>query len=329
MEPDQQEVEKLTEEHLKTFAADVDESLSQSPKRLNSKYFYNKRGDELFQAIMKLDEYYLTSAEFEIFSLQKEKIAEAINYQEGTFQLIEFGAGDGYKTKVLLRFLLEMGADFEYVPIDISENVLEQLTMSLAAEMPELKVNPIAKDYFEALEDLQSNNLRKAVLFLGSNIGNFTLDSAKNFLTQVAERLNEDDLMLMGVDLKKDPNVILAAYNDPHGITKAFNFNLLNRMNEELGADFDIFNFEHFPIYDPVSGATKSYLISKRDQTVTIGELDKQFYFEEGEPIYMEISQKYSIKELEKLAAVVGFEVVNHYFDCKHYFTDTLWKIKR
>lgn len=328
MEPDQQEVEKPTDEFVHQFAKDADEGLSQTPKKLNSKYFYNKRGDELFQAIMRMEEYYLTAAEFEILSLQKEKIAEAITYNQGTFQLIEFGAGDGYKTKVLLRYLLEMEADFEYVPIDISANVLEQLEDSLKAELPDLIVKPLVSDYFKALEQLQSNNQQKLILFLGSNIGNFTPQSAPQFLGHIAELLNPNDLLLMGVDLKKDPNIILAAYNDKHGITKAFNFNLLNRMNEELGADFDIFNFEHFPIYDPVSGATKSYLISKRDQTVTIGALDKQFYFEQGEPIDMEISQKYSIKELEQLATKSGFEVVKHYYDCKHYFTDTLWKIK-
>lgn len=328
METDQQEVEKPTEDHVKTFAKDVNEGLSQMPKKMNSKYFYNKRGDELFQSIMQMDEYYLTSAEYEIFSLQKEKLAEAINYKEGTFQLIEFGAGDGYKTKVLLRYLLEMGADFEYIPIDISENALNQLSGSLADEMPDLKVNPIKKDYFLALDELKTNNLRKVVLFLGANIGNFTTENAPKFLSEISERLNPNDLMLMGVDLKKDPHVILAAYNDPYGITKAFNINLLNRINEELGGDFDIFNFEHFPVYDPVTGASKSYLISKRPQTVSISELDKQFYFEQGEPIFMEISQKYSTKELEQLADKSGFEVVKHYYDCKHYFMDTLWKIK-
>ena len=328
MDTDQQEVEKPTEDHVKTFANDVNEGLSQTPKKMNSKYFYDKKGDELFQSIMRMDEYYLTSAEFEILSLQKEKIAQAINYEKGHFQLIEFGAGDGYKTKILLSYLLEMGADFEYIPIDISENVLSQLVTGLEAEMPELKVNPIQKDYFKALEDLKSNDQRKVVLFLGSNIGNFTPENAPIFLSQIAERLNPEDSLLMGVDLKKDPHVILAAYNDQHGITKAFNFNLLNRINEELGGDFDIFNFEHFPVYDPVSGATKSYLISKREQTVSIGELDKQFYFDQGEPIFMEISQKYSTKEIEQLAAKSGFEVVNHYYDCKHYFTDTLWRIK-
>jgi L-histidine Nalpha-methyltransferase len=326
MNPDQQEPEKHT--HLKTFAKEINEGLSQSPKRISSKYFYNKRGDELFQSIMRMEEYYLTDAEFEILSLQKEEIAQAIKYSEGKFQLVEFGAGDGYKTKILLNYLLEMGANFEYVPIDISANALTQLCEDLASEMPDLKVNPLGKEYFKALDDLKANELRKVVLFLGSNIGNFSLQVAQDFLKEISSRLNSNDLLLMGVDLKKDPHVILAAYNDYDGITKAFNINVLNRINEELGGDFDIFNFEHFPVYDPVTGSTKSYLISKRPQTVSIAELDKQFYFDQGEPIDMEVSQKYSTKDLNSLAENSGYEVIKYYYDCKNYFTDTLWKIK-
>jgi len=313
---------------IKQFAADVKEGMSQTPKKMYSKYFYDERGDELFQSIMKMDEYYLTAAEYEILSMQKEQLVADMKLMDAPFQLIEFGAGDGYKTKVLLRFLLESELDFEYIPIDISTSVLVQLENSLQEELPDLKVRPIAKDYFSALEDLKSNNIRKVILFLGSNIGNFTKNSAPGFLTQLSDRMNPDDYLLMGVDLKKDPNVILAAYNDKNGITRAFNLNLLNRINQELGGDFDIFNFEHFPIYDPVSGATKSYLISKREQTVCISSLDLQIHFEAGEPIDMEISQKYSIKDLKDLASKSGFNVVKNYFDCKHLFTDTLWSIK-
>jgi dimethylhistidine N-methyltransferase len=328
METEQAENEQLESDFKKQFAADLIEGMAQTPKKMYSKYFYDERGDELFQSIMKMDEYYLTAAEYEIFSMQKEKMVADMKLSETPFQLIEFGAGDGYKTKVLLRFLLESGIDFEYMPIDISSTALEQLESSLAEELPDLKVRPIAKDYFSALEDLKTNNIRKVILFLGSNIGNFTKSSAPGFLTQLSDLMNEDDLLLMGVDLKKDPNVILAAYNDKNGITRAFNLNLLNRINQELGGDFDIFNFEHFPIYDPVSGATKSYLISKREQTVCISSIDLQLHFEEGEPIDMEISQKYSIKEVEQLAERSGFKVEKNYYDCKHLFTDTLWRKK-
>ena len=128
--------------------------------------------------------------------------------------------------------------------------------------------------------------------------------------------------------MKKHPQIILNAYNDRHGITKAFNLNLLNRINKEFDGNFELSDFEHFPIYDPVSGETKSYLISKREQTVCISSLDLQIHFEAGEPIDMEISQKYSIKDLKDLASKSGFNVVKNYFDCKHLFTDTLWSIK-
>ena len=325
----EQKASKANRVYDKTFAADVDKGLSQSPKKLNSKYFYNKKGDQLFQKIMKMDEYYLTSSEFEIFSMQKEKIFGKIKESKKPFQLIEFGAGDGYKTKVLLKYLLQQDVNFEYVPIDISKNVLKQLQKSLAAELPDLVVKPMGMDYFKALETLKSNNDRKIVLFLGSNIGNFSKENAPKFLSEISARLNKNDLFLMGVDLKKDPHIILNAYNDKNGITKAFNINLLSRINEDLDADFDIFNFDHFPVYDPVSGATKSYLISKREQTITIGALNKQFQFDAGEPIDMEISQKYSIKEIENLAKQSNFEIVDHFYDCKHYYVDTLWTVNQ
>ncbi len=325
----EQKSSKAKRAYNKIFAADVDKGLSQTPKKLNSKYFYNKKGDKLFQKIMKMEEYYLTSAEFEIFSMQKEKIFGKIKEDKKPFQLIEFGVGDGYKTKILLKYLLQQEAQFEYIPIDISKNVLKQLQKSLASELPDLIVKPMEMDYFKALESLKSNNERKIVLFLGSNIGNFNKDDAPKFLAEISERLNPNDLFLMGVDLKKDPHIILDAYNDKNGITKAFNINLLSRINEDLDADFDIFNFDHFPIYNPVTGTTKSYLISKRNQVITIGALEKQFQFEAGEPIDMETSQKYSIKEIESLAKQSNFEVVKHFYDCKHYFADTLWTVTK
>ena len=164
------------------------------------------------------------------------------------------------------------------------------------------------------------------VLFLGSNIGNFTIDEAKTFLSSANKNLNKGDYFLVGVDLKKDPQVILNAYNDRKGITRAFNFNLLTRINNELDANFQLENFEHFPTYDPISGETKSFLISKKDQVVQFNQSDEKIQFKYAEPIFMEVSKKYDIEELEELANSSNFKVVEHFFDCKHYFVNSLWK---
>lgn len=310
-----------------TFAQEVIEGLSQSPKKLSSKYFYNEKGDKLFQEIMKMDEYYLTKSEYEIFSLQKEAILQPIMASKGKFQIVEFGAGDGLKTKLLLEHLISKGANFEYIPIDISEDVLVELKASLTKKWPTLICKPIVKTYFDALKELKTE-VPKMVLFLGSNIGNFNLEEAHRFLKNVNKNLNINDYFLLGVDLKKDPETILAAYNDSRGITKSFNLNLLSRMNEELGANFDLESFKHWPTYDPISGETKSHLISMKNQKVIFKELQKEIQFNYAEPIFMEISKKYDLQEVEDLTEKTNFKIIEHFYDCKHYFLNSLWQKK-
>jgi dimethylhistidine N-methyltransferase len=309
----------------KEFAEDVLNGLNQEPKRLYSKYFYDQKGDFLFQEIMKMEEYYLTRSEYEIFSMQKQQLFDAINLDEKTMQLVEFGAGDGLKTKVLLEYLIQEKVDFEYLPIDISKSVLDQLCGDLNKRWPKMKVMPKQNTYFKALGGLSSAK-RKLVLFLGSNIGNFTQEEAVSFLKEAYNNLNTGDYLLIGADLKKDPHIILEAYNDKKGITKSFNLNLLNRINREFDADFDLEQFKHYPTYDPVRGETKSFLVSLKQQTVNIKKLEKNFNFDYAEPLFMEISKKYSLSELEDLAEQSNFKVVEHFHDCKHYFVNTLWK---
>ncbi len=308
------------------FARDVDLGLSSEPKFLPSRYFYDAKGDKLFQQIMRMPEYYLTDCEYEIFDRQKADILRAI-YNGQKFNLVELGAGDGYKTKLLLDHFLQNEVDFEYVPVDISKDVLQELKGSLQKQFPALKVSPLNYEYFEALERL--NDLDKApkvILFLGSNIGNFTPERARTFFDKLNTTIQKGDLLLCGIDLKKDPRTILAAYNDPTGITKAFNLNLLTRINRELGGNFKVENFNHYPTYDPFSGEARSYVMSTVDQEVYIEALDKSFRFTHSEPIHTEISRKYSLAEIEKLAQNSGFEWLHHFTDSKGYFVDTLWK---
>lgn len=309
------------------FIADVKESLTSTPKYLKSKYFYDERGDELFKSIMQLDEYYLTKCEFEIFSTHKEKILSIFSEDKKHFQLVEFGAGDGSKTKRLLQYFHEQKVNFSYIPIDISGNILNELTSSLKHSLPGLEVNGINNDYFSALKILNtSDKLPKIILFLGSNIGNFTGDRALEFLTSLRSHMNLHDKVMIGFDLKKDPEIIYKAYNDKSGVTRAFNLNLLVRINRELEADFDLTKFYHFPIYDPAQGQARSYLISKEKQEVKINKLDLSVKFHANEAIHMEISQKYDLDDIHTLAEHSGFKVIENLFDCRHYFVDSIWQ---
>ena len=313
--------------HRKTdqFYDDVVTGLSSTPKRLNSKYFYDANGDKLFQDLMNCPEYYPTKCELEIFSEKTAEISKAMVADGDPFDLIELGAGDAMKSAYLLRYLMEQKADFTYMPIDISENVISYLNITLPVTLPGLKLNGLNGEYFNMLKQAASvSDRRKVILFLGSNIGNMPVNEALDFCTELRNHLNEGDMVLMGFDLKKNPATILAAYNDKGGITRRFNLNLLERINRELKADFDLNNFEHYPTYDPETGACKSYLVSTEDQEVIINRKEK-IQFLKDEYIYMEISQKFSVAQTEQMATKAGFKPVDRFFDSKNWFLDAVW----
>jgi dimethylhistidine N-methyltransferase len=305
------------------FLKDVEEGLQSNPKFLSSKYFYNKRGSELFQTIMQLEEYYPTRSEYEIFLTYKDKLQEL--FATSKFELLEFGAGDGLKTKILLEHFYKNKIDFTYSPIDISSDVLETLTTSLKQQLPDLSLSPLCGDYLIELEKQKSTSRKKVVFFLGSNVGNMSLEESLFFFRKIYGLLNEGDILIVGFDLKKDPLTILNAYNDKMGVTAAFNINLLKRINDELGGDFDLGNFYHYPTYDPKTGEAKSFIVSKRKQIVRIEKLNKRFGFELGECIHTEVSKKYTLDEIRSIAKECGFTMVDNLFDCKHYFTDSIW----
>lgn len=310
------------------FAQDIRDGLQRSPKRLPSKYFYNAEGDRLFQKIMGLDEYYLTRSELQIIERRKADILQSFLGKDNSFRLIELGAGDGTKTRVLLEHFVDAGADFIYSPIDISENVLHQLSKNVKQSIPELNIDPIQGEYFQALSELKGHSGKEVVMFLGSTIGNFGIESGKEFLKELGENLSQGDLLFIGFDLMKNPRTVLAAYDDKERVTKAFNFNLLKRINEELGADFDLGRFQHYPTYDPVTGETRSYLISTEAQSVYIEAIDYRFELKRWEPIHMEVSQKYSMQMIEEFADYSGFTISKHFMDESEYFLDSLWQKK-
>ncbi|GAB5466509.1 MAG: L-histidine N(alpha)-methyltransferase [Candidatus Kapaibacteriales bacterium] len=324
-EPNRLESEKSSETDA-GFSRDVYEGLTAERKYLNSKYIYDKKGSLLFQEIMKLPEYYLTGCEYEILQNHSYDICEAIDATSGSMLIAEFGAGDGLKTKLLLKKMAELKAKFAYMPIDISKDALLKLLENISIEMPHLHTKPVNMDYFKALDSLKEDGRKKIVLFMGSNIGNFLSDDSHSFLSKIYEKLNPGDYFLMGADLKKDPRLIRKAYNDQHGVTERFNKNLLHRINRELGGDFDTMAFSHYESYDPVEGICRSYLISSKKQSVRIDKLGLEVDFEYAEPIHTEISRKFTTTELEEMAENSGFAVCEHFFDCKSYFVDTLWK---
>lgn len=310
------------------FANDVLQGLSGKPKFLSSRYFYDETGDALFQDIMEMPEYYLTRAELEIFHNSKEEILAVFSNDDRPLQLIEFGAGDGTKTKILLEYFLEEKAKFKYLPIDISDNVLNLLQKDLQKNFPGLVVEPQQGEYFEALGGLSNGGQsRKIILFLGSNIGNFKPAEANRFLKNMASALRTGDLLLIGFDLKKNPDIILDAYNDKAGITKAFNLNLLARINRDLGGNFDLTGFEHFPTYNPQTGEMKSFLTSNKKQEVYIEALDKSFEFDAWEAVYTEVSQKYNLQEIKEMAVNSGFKPKENLFDKNHYYVDCIWEV--
>ncbi len=317
-------IEEMTDV-MSPFKKDVLKGLKAKNKYLSSKYFYDKIGDDLFQQIMDLDEYYLTRKELEIFKEQNEDIRKTICNQQ-PFWLIELGAGDGRKTKVLLKHFLKQGVDFKYIPVDISENVLEILSRNLKKEIPNLNIEPYQGDYFDALSNISDGGRRNVVFFLGSNVGNFSRDVASQFLIKLSNYLNPKDLLFMGVDLKKDPSKILAAYNDSEGITSKFNLNLLDRINKELGGNFNTNTFLHYPYYNPQTGECRSYLISEVNQVVKIG--DEEVHFDAWEAILMETSKKYDESELKNLANSTGFTMVKSFKNEQNGFADVLWEVR-
>lgn len=317
---------QLEIDSLEIFQKDILEGLSMSPKKLSSKYFYDKNGDRLFQQIMAMPEYYLTDCELDIFKNKTERIASPISKINEPFDLIELGAGDAMKSSYLLKYLEDSGSYFTYMPIDISRNILSILNEKLSLEIPSLEINLLEGDYFDMLNKATSISKRKkVVMFLGGNIGNMDLEEARHFCREIRRRLNPGDLLLIGFDLKKNPHTILNAYNDAAGITAAFNLNLLTRINNELDADFNRDNFEHYQTYDPISGACRSFLVSLCQQKVTVK--NSIFNFEENELIDMEISQKFSQDDIEKLAKDSGFHIITEIKDSKDWFVDSIWSI--
>jgi len=305
------------------FAEDVRSGLTASSKSLPSKYFYDDNGSRIFMQIMNMPEYYPTACELEIVSQQSGAIAGRLPFR-GHFNVIEFGPGDGIKTRHLLKALTNQGAPFTYIPIDISQEAIDVLQKNITNALTGIDMQPETGDYFQALGDI--DNSRPALfLFLGGNIGNYKDDEAIALLQKLYGRMKPGDMLLSGIDLQKHPRVIQKAYDDPYGITRAFNMNLLIRINRELDADICLDQFDFYCDYNPQSGEVNSYLVSLKKQHFHSALLNTTFHFEKDELIWTELSKKYTPDGISALAKSAGFTVVHNFMDCRHYFTDSLW----
>ncbi len=308
-----------------TFAQDVLNGLTAKNKHLSSKYFYDDNGSRIFQDIMNMPEYYLTDAEFEILSMQSKQIIDALQFST-PFNIVELGAGDGFKTFKLLEYLVNNHIEFNYIPIDISQEALDILSDRLKERLPGISIQPRVGDYFEILKENKQSDYPSLLLFLGSNIGNYNEEKTKELLDLFNDNMNSGDKLLIGFDIKKNPIIIHNAYYDKHGITKRFNLNLLLRINRELDADFKIDDFDFYCNYNPITGDVKSYIVSLRKQTVELRALNRTIDFDYNELIWTELSRKYDLLEINNLASVSNFRLNTNFIDCKHYFTDSLWE---
>jgi dimethylhistidine N-methyltransferase len=310
-----------------TFASDVLSGLTSEPKQLSSRYFYDDEGSRLFMEIMKLPEYYLTRSELEIFTKQTADIYEAFSDGAKSFDLIELGAGDGTKTAVLIDYFLKQNPEFKYSAIDISREACDALSVTFKEKFPKLDLETRQGDYFHILKSLSAaDERRKVLLFLGSNIGNFSQAGGIDFFKSLRGVMNPEDKLFIGFDLQKDPRDIVKAYDDPAGVTAAFNLNLLTRINRELGGHFDLGKFSHYAVYRPIECAARSFLISREKQSVRIDALDRSFDFDAWEAIFMEISQKYDQKMIRDLAGESGFTIEKTFYDDRRFYCNSLWK---
>jgi dimethylhistidine N-methyltransferase len=297
------------------FRKDVLAGLSRPAKTLPCKYLYDERGAQLFEAICELQEYYPTRTEIGIL---RQNITEIAALLGSGCHLVDLGSGSGLKTRLLLEHLERPAS---CTPVDVAERQLVESSRRLAEDFPGLSVRPVCADYTNGfqLPHLPADSQRTLVFFPGSTIGNFEPEEARHFLRKLIEVCGSRVGLLLGVDLRKDPEILEAAYNDSAGVTAQFNLNLLLRANRELGAGFNLSEFRHEAVYDSRAGRIEMHLVSRQSQRVAIG--GQGFSFAAGESIVTEHSYKYGLDQFHRLAAEAGFRLVRCWTDEAHWFS--------
>jgi len=312
------------EDLINSFAKDIDKGLKDTPKHIPCLYFYDYKGSLLFEEICQLPEYYLTRAETDILETYSEEI---ISYFPSDTLLVELGSGSSIKTQLIIEELLNQHNKASYSPIDISQRMLSESSISLLEKYPNLEIISVAAEYDEGLRQLEMHNERpKLILWLGSSIGNFKPEEAIDFLKNIVKILSPNDFFLFGFDLQKEKNLLVKAYNDSQEVTAEFNLNLLSRINRELGGEFDLDKFMHQAVYNEEKNRIEMYLISTCEQEIYIAELNSCYHFNKNERIHTENSFKFSLKDIDSLADQVGIKAFKQWFDSKKYFNLTLFK---
>lgn len=305
----------------KTFAEEISSSLIGNSKFISPKFFYDKKGSDLFEKICTLSEYYPTRTEIDIL---KNLSIELPSYLDETFRLVELGSGASVKTRLILDIFTSLQDTTEYFPIDISE-ILTESSEQLLKDYDGLHITGIIDTYEGGLEFLKNYDDRKnLIIFLGSSFGNFSPNAGREFLKKINSTMKSGDLFLIGLDLIKDKQILESAYNDSLGVTAQFNLNVLSRINDELDADFNLDNFLHYSIYNKEDQRIEMYLKSLVRQSIIISKSDLLLNLEKNELIHTEYSHKYSLDQIRELLESVGFKINHIWLDDKKYFSLTL-----
>jgi L-histidine N-alpha-methyltransferase len=307
------------------FGRDVREGLTSARKALPPRWFYDALGSALFDAICFLPEYYVMRAEAELLASYRTEIVDAFG---ANVRLVELGSGAARKTRLLLDVLTERQAEVEYVPVDVDAQMLERSGRELLKDYPTLRVLAVCSDFTKPSVPLEAagpfKHGRTVVLFLGSTIGNLDPEGAVAMLRDLRNGLATGDALFLGADLRKSRDILEPAYDDPLGVTAAFNLNLLGRINRELGGHFSLETFRHRAFYDEAHGRIEMHLVSTRAQRIRIDALQLEVSFDEGETIHTESSYKHDDTTLATLAAAAGFTIEQRWTDSRGWFADVL-----
>ena len=300
-----------------TLTQELSSSLNQKQKSIHPKFFYDKKGSQLFEEICKLPEYYLTRTEISVLTQLYDKLPLHLN---GEFRLVELGSGSSKKTRILISILERLQKHIEYFPIDIS-NILKDSTKTLLDDYENLHITGIIDNYESGLKFIKNyDNKKNIIMFLGSSFGNFDYEHGLGFLHKINSSMKNDDLFLIGLDLVKDGTVLERAYNDSQGITARFNLNVLSRINSELDGNFNINKFAHHMFYNENQSRVEIYLRSLENQTVNIPKAGMVLQIKQDELIHTENSHKYTVPKIKEIFSVTGFKIKDIWFDEKQYF---------
>ncbi|HEY5735593.1 MAG TPA: L-histidine N(alpha)-methyltransferase [Nitrosopumilus sp.] len=305
----------------KTFAEEISFSLNRNSKFISPKFFYDKKGSDLFETICTLPEYYPTRTEIQILKNLQNDLPSFI---DESFRLVELGSGASVKTRLILDVFTKLQSKTEYFPIDISE-ILTESSEQLIRDYNNLHITGIIDTYEGGLEFLKNYDDKKnLILFLGSSFANFSPVNGKGFLEKINSTMKSGDLFLIGLDLVKDSKILESAYNDSQGVTAKFNLNVLSRINDELDADFDLNNFSHHSIYNKEDQRIEMYLKSLVNQSVIISKSNLSLTLEKNELIHTEYSHKYTLDQIKILLESVGFKIERVWLDDQTHFSLTL-----